>query len=172
MIFVLLIAAVFTFLPVSSARADSSTILGRVENVVVEDIGMKMKARIDTGAGVTSLHAGIVEIKDTPAGQRVIFTVKDASKKQRTLEREVVDWLNIKGKGTKREIKRPVVRLRICLAGKRIEGRVNLADRSNFLYPLLIGRNILKAGEFLVDPRQKFTERPGCEEAKGVDAIE
>ena len=54
------------------------------------------------------------------------------------------------------------VRLDVCLAGKRLEGRVNLADRSRFLYPALIGRNLLETGGFLVDSEQTFTREPGC----------
>jgi hypothetical protein len=51
----------------------------------------------------------------------------------------------------------------ICLGGKQIEGRVNLTDRSTFLYPVLLGRNILKAGDFLIDPERNFMEHPSCQ---------
>jgi hypothetical protein len=52
--------------------------------------------------------------------------------------------------------------LDICLGGKRLEGRFNLADRELFLYPVLVGRNILRTGDFLIDPKGKFMEHPGC----------
>ncbi|MGH8581020.1 MAG: RimK/LysX family protein [Gammaproteobacteria bacterium] len=73
-----------------------------------------------------------------------------------------MEWAEIKGKGTKQAVRRPVVRLDFCLGGKRLEGRINLTDRSMFLYPVLIGRNILKTGDFLIDPRKKFMQKPGC----------
>jgi hypothetical protein len=50
----------------------------------------------------------------------------------------------------------------MCLAGKKLEGRFNLANRDDFLYPVLVGRNLLKTGDFLIDPKRKFVEEPGC----------
>ena len=130
----------------------------------MEDVGIKLKARIDTGARVSSIDAKIVEIKPAAngSGEKVVFQIKDDDGNIKTLERTIVEWAEIKGKGTEKTIRRPVVRLDFCLGGKRLEGRINLADRSAFLYPVLIGRNILKTGDFLIDPRKKFMEKPGC----------
>ncbi|MGH8628080.1 MAG: RimK/LysX family protein, partial [Gammaproteobacteria bacterium] len=147
-----------------SACEKSAAIIGRVEYVVMEDVRMKLKARIDTGAGVSSIDAKIVEIKPVAdgSGERVIFQIKDDEGKIKSIERTIVEWAEIKGKGTRRAVRRPVVRLDFCLGGKRLEGRINLTDRSMFLYPVLIGRNILKTGDFLIDPRKKFMRKPGC----------
>ena len=140
-------------------------IIGRVEYVVVQDAGVRIKARIDTGAGVSSIDAKIVEIKPATAGgpERVVFQIKDDAGQMKTIERKVSAWTEIKGKGTTRSARRPVVTLDICLGGKHLEGRVNLADRSRFLYPVLIGRNLLKTGDFLIDPKRTFMEPPGCD---------
>lgn len=146
------------------AACDGASIIGRVEHVRVEDIESTFKARIDTGAGVSSLHAKILEVKpaagDKP--ERVVFEVQDEVGELRVLERKVLRWLDIKGKGTRKRQRRPVVIMAFCFGGKRVQGRVNLADRSEFLYPLLIGRNILKEGEFLIDPRKKFAGKAAC----------
>ncbi|MGH8507720.1 MAG: ATP-dependent zinc protease family protein [Gammaproteobacteria bacterium] len=143
---------------------EKSVTLGRVEYVVMEDVRMKLKARIDTGAAVSSIDAKVVEIKPAPngSGEQVIFQIKDNEGNIKTIERTIVEWAKIKGKRAERAVRRPVVRLDLCLGGKRIEGRINLADRKSFLYPVLIGRNILETGEFVIDPRQKFMEKPGC----------
>lgn len=143
---------------------DKPVTLGRVEYVVMEDVRMKLKARIDTGAALSSIDAKIVEIKPAPSGsgEQVIFRIKDDAGHTKSIERTIVEWAKIKGKGAERSVRRPVVRLDLCLGGKRIEGRINLADRSQFLYPVLIGRNILETGNFIVDPRKKYTEKPGC----------
>ncbi len=128
----------------------------------MQDVGMKLKARIDTGAGISSIDAKIVEIKRATdgSGERVVFQIKDDDGEIKTVERKIVGWAEIKS--TKQAVRRPVVRLDFCLGGKRLEGRINLADRSMFLYPVLIGRNILKTGDFLIDPRKKFMKKPGC----------
>ncbi|MGH8478531.1 MAG: ATP-dependent zinc protease family protein [Gammaproteobacteria bacterium] len=147
-----------------SGRDESMTILGRVEYVVMEDVRMKLKARMDTGAAVSSIDAKIVEIKPAGdgSGEKAVFQIKDDEGTIKAIERTVVEWAKIKGKGTQEAVRRPVVRLDFCLGGKRLEGRINLADRSRYLYPVLIGRNILKTGEFLIDPRKKFMQKPGC----------
>ena len=138
-------------------------IVGRVEFVVLQDVHIRLKARIDTGAGVSSVDAKILEIKQTPDGERVRFQIKDGHGGTKTLEREIIDWANIKVLGSDRRNRRPVVIMDVCLGGKKLEGRVNLNDRSNFLYPVLIGRNLLNTGKFLVDPDATHLREPGCE---------
>lgn len=154
----------FVFVNCSKPEGQSSTIIGRVEYVVMEDVRIKLKARIDTGAGVSSIDAKIVEIKPTAdgSGEQVVFQIKDDDGEIKTIERTIVEWMEIKGKGTTQTVKRPVVRLDFFLGGRRLEGRINLADRTMFLYPVLIGRNILKTGDFLIDPRKKFMKKPRC----------
>jgi hypothetical protein len=147
----------------SAASEKPRIVIGRVEFVVLQDVHLRLKARIDTGAGVSSVHAKILEIKQAPDGERVRFQVQDAEGRTKTLERAIVGWANIKVMGTDKKNRRPIVRLDICLGGKKLEGRVNLNDRSNYLYPMLIGRNLLNTGKFLVDPGALYLKEPGCE---------
>ena len=146
------------------ASSDERVIIGRVENVLMQDVGMQLKARIDSGAGVSSINAKIlrVEAKEDGSGEQVTFELTDGRGRAKTVHRTIVKWAEIKGKGTNATIRRPIVILDICLGGKRLEGRFNLADRERFLYPVLVGRNILKTGDFLIDPKRKFMEHPGC----------
>ncbi len=139
-------------------------IIGWLEHVKVEDANLTLKARIDTGAGLASLHAQIIDIKPAKNGktEQVVFSVQGANGKNVVLERPVVQWINIKKKGESGYIKRPVVQLLMCLGGKQVRARVNLADRSGFLYPMLIGRNVLKAGDYMIDPQVKYTHEPPC----------
>jgi hypothetical protein len=74
----------------------------------------------------------------------------------------VVRWTRIKGKGTDQMIRRPVVELALCIGGRQLQGPVNLADRSGFLYPVLVGRDFLTRGRFLVDPAALHTASPDC----------
>ena len=138
-------------------------VIGRIEFIVVRDVGLRLKARIDTGAGVSSIHAKILEIKKTSDGESVRFQITDAEGTTETLERRIVGWSRIKVMGSDRKNRRPIVELRICLGGKKLKGRVNLNDRSNYLYPVLIGRNLLNTGKYLVDPGQRYLEEPDCD---------
>lgn len=140
-------------------------VIGWVENVRLMDVDVVQKARIDTGAGLASIDATIVSItkSDKPSiPDRVVFTVEDGKGKKKTLEKDIVKWINIKKKGSRGKTPRPVVKMEICIAGKKMNARVNLADRHGFLYPVLIGRNFLKMHHFLVDSKQSFTHDPDC----------
>jgi hypothetical protein len=147
----------------ASQPAKPRPIVGRIENVVVRDVGLRLKARIDTGAGVSSIDAKILELKKTPEGERVKFQITDGEGVTKTLERDVVGWSQIKVMGSDQKHRRPIVKLHVCLGKKKLYVRVNLNDRSNFLYPMLVGRNLLNTGKFLVDPSRRYLEEPACD---------
>jgi hypothetical protein len=161
----LLVACASALLWCVRTSAEDRIVIGRVENVLMQDVGMSLKARIDSGAGVSSIHASVVRIEkaEDGRGERVVFKLTDDRGATKTVRRAIVEWAQIKGKGTDSYSRRPVVILDICLGGKKLEGRFNLANRGSFLYPVLVGRNILNTGDFLIDPKRKFMEHPGCE---------
>ncbi|RLE44794.1 hypothetical protein DRJ16_01390 [Candidatus Woesearchaeota archaeon] len=49
---------------------------------------------------------------------------------------------------------RPVVKAKVEIAGKTLEGKFTLADRRHMRYKVLIGLDILKKG-FLIDPNKR-----------------
>jgi len=49
---------------------------------------------------------------------------------------------------------RPVVKAKVEIAGKTLEGRFTLADRRHMRYKVLIGLDILRKG-FLIDPNKR-----------------
>ena len=110
-------------------------ILGLTEEVtIVKDRKEKqVTARIDTGATASSIDSKLAkefELKEIVERFKI---VKSAS-------------------GTKR---RPIVKVMIKMNGLVIEAEFTLADRAHMTYPLLIGQNILKKGNFLIDPNKK-----------------
>jgi hypothetical protein len=145
-------------------KKETRPVIGWIEYVALEGTNIVVKARIDTGAGLASVHAEIVEIKKSKDGttEKVVFRIVDKDGNKKTMQRTIVEWINIKKKGGDGYIKRPVIKLDFCLGGKQVEARANLADRSDFLYPVLIGRNVLKAGDYMIDPEKTFTHEPGC----------
>lgn len=166
-----LLVAIFTLflsLPAISAEPKKATpdrpVIGWVEYVALEDANIIIKARVDTGAGLASVDAEILEIKQDKKSdqEKVVFRVEDKDGNKKTLERTIVKWINIKKKGESGTIRRPVIKLDFCLGGKQVEARANLSDRAGFLYPVLIGRNVLKAGDYMIDPERTFMHEPGC----------
>ena len=95
----------------------------------------------------------------------VVFDVENETGRRRRVETRVVRWAEIKRKqgGT---IPRPVVELSFCVAGLYLEGEVNLADRGNLNYPVLIGRNMLRDSNILIDSRESYTYRSTCSPPK------
>ena len=61
---------------------------------------------------------------------------------------------------------RLAIYLGICLGSSYEEAEVNLVDRSDFNYQMLIGRSFLK-GNAIIDPSLKYTTKPNCKVISG-----
>ncbi len=147
-------------------------IMGWVENVQIDALGVELKAKLDTGAKTSSMRAEIVRvIEPEKKGQkrRVIFQVEGADGKTVTLERKLVRWVRIKSRKGGEFHRRPVVEMDYCIAGRRVHAEVNLAPRADFIYPILIGRNMLRAGHIIVDPSRTFTANSLCPAAEAKE---
>lgn len=128
-----------------------------------------LKAKMDTGADTTSLDIIRMRRYRRDGKSWVSFWVDDPKDDNRRIrfERRVVRYSRIKRHSGERD-SRPVVGIDICLGTvtRRIE--VNLVDRSEFDYPLLIGRNFM-AGEIIVDPEAEHLLELDCAPDKSDD---
>ncbi|MBD3789956.1 MAG: ATP-dependent zinc protease [Campylobacterales bacterium] len=132
----------------------NKTIIGAVEKVRVIPGNFVMKARIDTGASMTSIGVdNDVEIVNEDGQDWAYVTINDIKMKHK-----VVKYIYVKQHGSDSH-KRPVIRLKLILGNVAQNVNVTLADRSNFQYQLLIGRNLLY-DHFAVDVSQKYTTPP------------
>lgn len=148
---------------VGSAHAANRNleILGWVENAWMHDPEMKIKAKLDTGAETSSLDARIIK-KFRKDGKRwVRFEVADPESDDKyVLVRERVRTISVVQHDGSRQ-RRPVVTMKMCIAGRNLTAEVSLIDRSEFIYPLLLGRNALD--EFaLIDPGNTFLGGREC----------
>ncbi|MDQ1325061.1 MAG: hypothetical protein QG564_185 [Campylobacterota bacterium] len=131
----------------------AKAVIGAVEKVRVIPGNFVMKARIDTGASITSIGIDNVEIVNEDGEDWAIVTLDDV-----TVKHKVVKYIYVKRHGAKSH-KRPVIKLRLTLGEKSKNVNVSLADRGNFQYQLLIGRNFLN-DRFVVDVSLKNTISP------------
>ena len=145
--------------------ADKITI-GNAEHVALPLIDSVFKARIDTGAATTSIFAIDVEQFELDGEPWVRFVVRnDETDEGYPLEAPLVRVVEIKRRGQEGFTQRPVVSMDLVLGdvSRRID--VNLADRTGFEFPLLIGRDFL-AGVAIVDVTLSYTQNtPGAPEA-------
>jgi hypothetical protein len=156
----LLGALLVSLLPSSQVAAQSKDIVGRVEKVRVYPGDLLLHAKLDTGARHCSLHVPRMTKFVKNDSPWVRFTVKDREGQEFTIERKIVRTAKIKQKNRMLE-KRPVVMLGICMGRQYREVEVNLVDRTDFIYPILIGRAFMM-GHIIVDPELKFTSEPAC----------
>ena len=148
------------FLSASGAVCNEQKItIGAVEEVTLLPWGVRLPARIDTGAPTSSLDARDLKIED----DIVEFKLpKKYSNLQ--LRLPVVMWHEVRGAEFKG--RRPAIEITLCIASKVLRVHVTLNDRSMVEYPLIIGRNVL-GGNFVVDVEQSKTTPPSCSEIQG-----
>jgi hypothetical protein len=137
-----------------TADAEEKIIIGTIEEVVLLPWGVRLPARIDTGAAKTSLDARELTYEDDMVQFRLPQKYGGVH-----FRLPVIDWKHVRTpEGLER---RPIVELEICLGSRRIRTEVNLADRSMVKYPLILGRNLLKE-DYVVDVKRRRTAPPNC----------
>jgi hypothetical protein len=154
-------------LPVMAAEP---TIYGRYENIKLPEIGETLKAKMDTGAYTASLSAKDIELFTRDGNEWVRFRLATEDASNKVYEHEVSRISKIKDRADEDEEEeapalshRPVIDLELCLGDEKRTVEVNLVDRSNFRYPLLVGSKALKKFKAAVNPAKKFTAgTPSC----------
>ena len=154
----LIFTCIFIALPVG---ADTKQVSGWVEQVTVDNPEFVLRAKIDTGARHSSMHAKDYRIFSKQGKDWVSFRIENKKGDTQIIEKPIKRITNIKQKGGRPSRERPVIVLGICLGNVYKEEEVNLADRANFNYPMLIGRSFL-AGSFVVESEVEFVTSPTC----------
>ncbi len=140
-------------------------IAGWLENVVLEPWGLKLRAKLDTGAKTSSLHAINIERFKRNGKRWVRFQTVDPDEKKPlpAIETPLVRDVKIKRHKEKAQL-RPVVEMTFCLDGQVYQSEFSLIDRSQFNYQVLLGRRMLQQG-IIVDPASTYslkTTHKGC----------
>lgn len=126
-------------------------LIGRAEKVNLPQLSaFKVPAKIDTGADASSIWAHSVKkdgtsLKVTFFGPKSLFYTGEVH----TFMSNEYTITRVSNSFGHREI-RHKVKLKIAVKGRLINGTFTLADRSTKLYPILIGRSLIK-NKFLVD---------------------
>lgn len=136
----------------------SNTLIGWREWVSLPGTGIDwIKAKIDTGARSSSVHAYDIEQFLRDGADWVRFQIRpwqDSREDVTLVECPVHDRREVRSSSGHSQ-ERIVVLLDITLAGRTISAEVTLTNRDEMGFRMLIGRQALRQG-FLIDPARSF----------------
>ncbi len=140
-------------------------IYGYIEKAKLVDNNLVLSAKLDTGAKSASLNAiHIQEIQEK--GESFLTFIVPSKEGDVHFKCKYLGNVSIKMRAGehaehslfKKALNRPVVLMQIQLAGKARMIHVNLTNRKRFIYPLLLGREAIKAFDGIIDPALKYTQ--------------
>jgi hypothetical protein len=151
----------------SSAQAPKGdgtpTVAGWTEPVTFVDYGITIEAKLDTGADSSSLGVSDLGRFKRNGKTWYRFTIRGDDGKTATIEQQTNRVARIM-RAEVADTRRPIVRLKICLAGHLAVTDFTLTDRSEQRSALLIGRRFL-ASRILVDSNRMHVF-PKCNSGK------
>ena len=128
-------------------------VIGWREWVGLPDLGIKtIKAKVDTGARTSALHAHrlrVVETGGRPVARFEIHPVQKRRTPSIAAELPITDWRDIRSSNGQRQ-RRPVVVAELVAGEERWEVELTLTSRDEMGFRLLLGRTAI-GGRFLVD---------------------
>jgi ribosomal protein S6--L-glutamate ligase len=134
-------------------------LIGWEEWCSLPDLGLPaVKAKIDTGARTSALHAYDIETFILDKTDMVRFKIHPLQRNN-DLERQCMARLvgkrNITSSNGERE-NRFVIHTRIEFPTKVIETEITLTTRHTMAFRMLLGRTALRKARFAVDPGKRF----------------
>jgi hypothetical protein len=142
----------------------NNKVIGNSVTVNFLQLGRSLEGKVDTGATTSSLHAENIQM-DEKRGT-VTFVCPQLSKNQITLDVDGTQEVHSADHGGEH---RPMVRLDVEIEGVQLKATFNLNDRSHMDTAILVGQNILQAGNFLINPNQDEADAPTSESAANID---
>jgi hypothetical protein len=138
----------------SPVSASEKTVIGAAEEIVIMPQGVRLAARVDTGAYSSSLDVCDFKVES----KYVTFALPDRCGGHK-MRRPLLRMKTVRT--SEGSDKRPVILLDICIGSQLIKTRFTLNDRSKMDYPVLLGRKALD-GKFVVDVSRKNILPPLC----------
>jgi hypothetical protein len=136
----------------------SSTIAGWREWVGLPAIGVPwIKAKLDTGARTSAIHAFGIEVSGNAGTERVRFWVhpwQESEEDAVAVECPIHDRRTIRSSSGHEE-DRIVVLMDVAIMGRTVTAEMTLSNRDSMGFRMLIGREALRQG-FIVDPAESF----------------
>lgn len=137
-------------------QPDSLITLGWREWLALPGLGIdRIKAKVDTGARTSALHA--FEIEEFASGKRLRFRMHPLQRDSDTVAdcvADVVDRRIVSDSGGHREL-RWVIETDLAIGPYRWPAEFTLTSRDNMLFRMLLGRTAI-AGRAVVNPARSY----------------
>lgn len=143
----------------SESGSMQPTILGWREWVSLPGLGINhIKAKVDTGARTSALHAfKIKKVKSDSAKKRIrvwIHPLQRSTEEEIVIDVDLLDRRVISDSGGHKE-ERYVIKTPVQIGAREIPIELTLTNRDTMGFRMLLGRTALRNG-FLVNPRKSF----------------
>ncbi|WMW22989.1 RimK/LysX family protein [Methanolobus mangrovi] len=140
------------------SKKDQVLILGWREWVALPDLGLHaIKAKVDTGARTSALHAFNIDLYEDDGIEMVRFFVHPIQKNQ-NFQVECIaplkDQRQVTDSGGHKEL-RYVIETDVVVANRRYPIELTLTDRDTMLFRILLGRSAID-NSMMVDPGASF----------------
>lgn len=142
------------------ARSETKEI-GWREWIGLPDLGIQsIKAKIDTGARTSALHAVGIEPFEKDGARWISFRVpRPGVPRSQRYEALVVDRRNIKNTSGVPAL-RYVIETTLLLGRRHWQIELSLADREKMEFDIILGRTAIRRHGLLVDPGRSFLAGP------------
>lgn len=140
------------------AESDSLPVLGWREWLALPALGIKrIKAKVDTGARTSTLHAFFVELFEEDGRRRVRFRIHPKQRNTQDVVECVADvhdirWVSDSGGHRERRV---VILTPITLGAATWPVEMTLTDRDAMQFRMLLGRTAI-SGRHVIDPQHSY----------------
>ena len=143
-------------------------VLGWREWVSLPELGIKrIKAKVDTGARTSALHAFDVSLDETSNAKIVKFSIHPRQHDLDTViacQAPLLEEREVRDSGGHSEL-RYVIQTQIAIGDSVHTAEVTLTNRDTMGFRMLIGRTAMK-GHYLVDPGRSYLMSKRAKKAK------
>lgn len=155
--------------PEGKAKVRLGLTIGWREHVALPELGIAdMRAKIDTGARTSAIHAKDMELFQREGEDWVRFRIPASRHHKRfRIEAPVLDQRDIKNTSGVPE-RRIVIRALLVLGSHRWHVDLSLADREKMGFDMILGRTAIRNRGILVSPGRSFIAGPPLIEPGGL----
>lgn len=146
---------------------------GWKERARLPELGLALKAKLDTGARTSALHvSGLRVVREDPEGRHEVEILVTPRRRHPwvvvPVRTRLLGEIEVTDSGGHRE-RRPLIETLLVLGTLRRRIRLSLTDRSGMLFPLILGRTAI-AGALVVDPAARYLLRRSPARAAAADS--